>query len=262
MRLPRRTLMTAATMLGVIPPTLAADPPRKRPVVMVHGASHGGWCWRDVRRILQARGHEVFTPTLTGLGERVHLRSKDITLATHVTDVANVITWEELNDVILVGHSFGGMTITGVCDQMKDRISHVIYLDAAAPEDGESAFPGMTGITGGALKDGYLMPVMAVRGLGIDETKDPATAAWVKRRLTEQLHQVWVEPIHLKNGGSAGLKRTYVQLTDPQWLPPVSREHMIARKTDPSWHFVERLGPHDVMITDPAWTADLIAKAA
>ncbi|MGZ0244868.1 MAG: alpha/beta fold hydrolase, partial [Alphaproteobacteria bacterium] len=107
--------------------------------VLVHGAWHGGWCWRDVRRVLEEHGHTVFTPTLTGLGERSHLLSPDIDLETHIADVINLLVWEELNDVILVGHSYGGMVITGVADQAKDRLRHIVYLDAFLPADGESS---------------------------------------------------------------------------------------------------------------------------
>ena len=92
----RRDLLAATAAAAVVPAKAKDAPHPKRPVVLVHGASHGGWCWRDVRRRLQAKGLDVFTPTLTGLGERVHLRNADITLATHITDVVNVITWEEL----------------------------------------------------------------------------------------------------------------------------------------------------------------------
>ena len=258
----RRDLLAATAAVAVVPAKAKDAPHPKHPVVLVHGASHGGWCWRDVRRRLQAKGLDVFTPTLTGLGERVHLRNADITLATHITDVVNVITWEELSGVVLVGHSLGGMVITGVCDALKDRIAHVIYLDAAVPENGEPAFPGMKAISEGALKEGYLMPAMPTVGLGLDEEHYAAAAAWVRRRLTDQPYPVWSGAIALKNGGSDGIARTFVQCTDPKWLPQENRERVKARRSDPSWVFVEKLGPHDVMITDPVWTADLIASRA
>ena len=101
--------------------------------VLVHGAWHGGWCWRDVRAILESNGHLVCTPTRTGVGERSHLLSPAIDLDTHILDVANVLEWEELSDVVLVGHSYGGNVITGVADRMKDRLRHVVYLDAHLP---------------------------------------------------------------------------------------------------------------------------------
>ncbi len=106
--------------------------------VLVHGGGHGGWCYQRVARLLRAPGHEVYTPTLTGLGEREHLLSPDIDLDTHITDVVKVMQFEDLHDVILVGHSYGGMVITGIADRATDRVGHIVYLDAANPENGQS----------------------------------------------------------------------------------------------------------------------------
>jgi len=108
--------------------------------VLVHGAWIGGWCWRANAQALRRAGHEVFTPTLTGLGERSHLMSPSINLDTHITDVANVIKYEELSDVILVGHSYGGMVVTGVADALPDKIRSLVYLDAFVPENGQALF--------------------------------------------------------------------------------------------------------------------------
>ncbi len=106
--------------------------------VLVHGAWHGSWCWKRVRRALQARGHEVFTPTLTGVADRLHLLSPQVDLETHITDVTNLIRWEELSDVVLCGHSYGGCVISGVADRIPDRIGALVYLDAFVPENGQS----------------------------------------------------------------------------------------------------------------------------
>jgi pimeloyl-ACP methyl ester carboxylesterase len=106
--------------------------------VLVHGGWHGSWCWKRVRKALQARGHDVFTPTLTGVGERSHLLSPDVNLDTHITDVVNLIRWEELSGIVLCGHSYGGCVITGVADRLSDRVAALVYLDAFVPEDGQS----------------------------------------------------------------------------------------------------------------------------
>ncbi len=106
--------------------------------VLVHGAWHGSWCWKRVRAALQAAGHEVFTPTLTGVGERSHLNSPEVNLETHIADVVNLIRWEELSDVILCGHSYGGCVISGAADRLPEKIRAAIYLDAFVLEDGES----------------------------------------------------------------------------------------------------------------------------
>jgi len=107
--------------------------------VLVHGASGGGWDWRTIDDLLTAGGHRVYRPTLTGLGEKMHLSNPDIDLTTHINDIANVILFENLQEVVLVGHSYGGMVITGVMNQIPGRIKHSVFLDAAAPEDGNSA---------------------------------------------------------------------------------------------------------------------------
>jgi len=120
----------------------AADPGRKFTYVVVHGAWGGGWAFKDVERRLRADGHTVYRPTLTGQGEKVHLASlltTNIDLNLHITDVENIIRWESLSNVVLVGHSYGGMVITGVADHVPERIKHLIYLDAIVPTDGENA---------------------------------------------------------------------------------------------------------------------------
>ena len=116
----------------------AAPQPAGKTYVLLHGAWHGGWCWRPVAEGLQARGHRVFTPTQTGLGERSHLLSRDITLDVFVADLANVFESEDLADVVLVGHSFGGLAISGVADRMPERILHLVYLDSLILEDGRA----------------------------------------------------------------------------------------------------------------------------
>ena len=119
-------------------PAAGAAPARKFTCVIAHGAWAGGWEWREVDRLLTADGHKVYRPTLTGLGERVHLSNPDINLTTHITDIVNVFLWEDLHDTVLVGHSYGGMVITGVADRVPDRIKQIIYVDAFLPENGES----------------------------------------------------------------------------------------------------------------------------
>ena len=108
--------------------------------VLVHGAWHGSWCWKRVRKNLQGTGHQVFTPTLTGVGERSHLNSATVDLSTHIADVVNLLRWEELSDVILCGHSYGGSVIRGIADRVPERIRTLVYLDAFVPEDGECVF--------------------------------------------------------------------------------------------------------------------------
>ena len=111
---------------------------QQKTFVLVHGAWHGGWCWRRVADRLEGKGHKVFVPTMTGLGDRSHLLTKGINLDTHITDIVNVLKWEDLKDIVLVGHSYGGIIVSGVADQMHDKIASIVFLDAFVPEDGDS----------------------------------------------------------------------------------------------------------------------------
>src|SRR5471030_397902 len=108
--------------------------------LVAHGAWSAGWAWKKMRPLLRARGHELFTPTHTGLGERAHLATPEIDLETHIADILGVLQFEDLREVILIGHSYGGMVATGVADRARDRISQLIYLDASVPKDGQSLF--------------------------------------------------------------------------------------------------------------------------
>ncbi len=162
----RRTLFTFGLLLwGVAPGTSAAPGSSEGATyVIVHGAWGGGWAWREVAGLLTARGHEVYRPTLTGLGERRHLVSPELGLATHIEDVVNTFLFEELNDVVLVGHSYGGMVISGVAERVPERIRHLVYLDAFVPENGESVMGNRSVDAGGGdwlrkmVQDGLVVP--------------------------------------------------------------------------------------------------------
>ena len=154
--------------------------------VLVHGAWHGGWCWSRVADRLRAAGHQVFTPTQTGLGERKHLLSKDITLDTFTKDIVNVIEAEELSNIVLVGHSFGGLAITGTADAMPERIRHLVYLDSLMVEGGKSPF------------DSLPPDVVAARRKAADETSGGLSLPIRRRRRLASRTQ------KTPNGSSAG----------------------------------------------------------
>lgn len=228
--------------------------------LLVHGAWHGGWCWRDVRAQLEAQGHRVFTPTLTGLAERAHLLSADIGLDTHITDITSLIDYYDLTDIVLVGHSYGGMVITGVADAMKDRISNIVYLDAALPKNGETMIsqgpkrsPEILEQTRKALAglapDGVGMTAFPPDILGIP--KDHPGYDWVAQKLTPHPLKTWLDPIQLNNGGSLGLKRSYIHCTAPA-LPNSSFPYHAAQvQADPSWTYHALATGHDAMVTAP-----------
>src|SRR5688572_19162208 len=136
----RRPFVALLIVLGLLSSVVvrAADAAEKHTFVLVHGATAGGWEWKCTGNFLLADGHTVHRATLTGLGERMHLNSADIDLQTHINDVVNLILFEDLRDIVLTGHSYGGMVVTGVMDRVPERIKHVVYLDAAVPDDGQS----------------------------------------------------------------------------------------------------------------------------
>ena len=156
--------------------------------VLVHGAWHGSWCWKRVRRLLQDQGHEVFTPTLTGVAERSHLLTRDVNLETHILDVVNLIRWEELSDVVLCGHSYGGAVITGVADRIPHHIRSLVYLDAFVPENGES----LIGYTSKVEDEWKVMPVPA-EAFNVNS----ADREWVNRQCTIQSLDCWKQSTSL-----------------------------------------------------------------
>jgi pimeloyl-ACP methyl ester carboxylesterase len=173
--------------------------------VLVHGGAHGGWCYQPVARLLRAHGHEVYAPSLTGLGEREHLFRCGVDLDCHITDIVKLLHFENLHNVILVGHSYGGMVITGVADRATDRIGHLVYLDAVNPTNGRSlvdlAGPFMAlARADSRIVDGVelcLYPsdeILAIYGV-----YDPEKVAWMKERLTPHPWMCFEQPLRLSN---------------------------------------------------------------
>src|SRR5581483_5092075 len=155
--------------------------------VFVHGAWHGGWCWRKVREALAVQGHQVFAPSLTGLGDRHHLLSRSVNLETHIEDIASLIAWEELSGVVLCGHSYGGCVISGVADRVGERIKALVYLDAVLLDDGECAqdtvppeLPAAQIEAARQSGGGWRVPAPPAASYGLNE----ADQAWVDRLCT------------------------------------------------------------------------------
>lgn len=236
--------------------------------VLVHGAWHGGWCWRDVARPLIEMGHAVFTPTLAGLAERKHLLSSEIGLETHIVDIVSLIEYYDLQNIILVGHSYGGMVITGVADRIKDRISHIVYLDAALPKNGQSMTSQGPPRSNEDIQktesnlralapDGVAMQAFPPEILGIAQSHP--SYAWVAEKLTPHPLKTWLDPIQLSNGGSDGLDRTYIHCNKPV-LPNSSFGWHAARlQDDDSWQYHALATGHDAMITAPRELLQLIS---
>jgi pimeloyl-ACP methyl ester carboxylesterase len=198
--------------------------------VLVHGAWAGGWSWRPNAQGLRKAGHEVYTPTLTGLGERIHLMSPQIDLYTHITDIVNVIKYEELADVVLVGHSYGGMVVTGVADALADKISSLVYLDAFVPENGQSLIslvpPGFPAPT--PASDYTLAPLpAAVFGTS------PEVAAFVDARTTPHPTACFTQLLKLTGGVDRIKKKTYIYANVP--APTVFTQFYEKLKNNKGW---------------------------
>ncbi len=239
----------------------APPSPAGKNYVLVHGAYGGGWIWRDVAEGLRRQGHRVWTPTQTGLGERSHLLSRQITVDTHIEDVAKVIETDDIRDIILVGHSYGGMAVTGVADRMPDRVRHVVYLDALIPEDGDTAFkvlpPGLEEARRKAAREqggGVALPVPGPEAFPIPD--GPAKDRFM-RLLRPHPIGTYESPVRLAKPAGAGLPVTYVSYTDPA-LASIEPSRRRAR-AKAGWRYVELAVPHDVEVPTPEKVVELLA---
>lgn len=242
----------------------------KTAMVLVHGAWQGGWAWAPVRDRLAKAGLAVHAPTLTGLGERRHLVAPVPSLETHIQDVAGLIEAEELEDVVLVGHSYGGMVVTGVADRLKPRIRRLVYIDAAVPADGDdfaAAIPGLPAERAQARReafrsmapDGAWLPPMPPSVLGVEA---PALADWFSRRSTPHPVRTWLDPVRFQNGGHAGIPKTYVLATDPPTELMGYPLHGEVAKRGGEWTYREVACGHQVPALRPEDTVRLLLEAA
>ena len=237
----------------------------KRPIfVLVHGAFHGGWCWRDVAGRLGQAGARVFAPTCTGLGERAHLLTRDVTHTTFVQDVIGVIEAEELEDVVLVGHSFGGVVISGIADRSLSRLRHLVYLDSIIPPTGRAPMdvlpPEVAAArvrsaeeTSGSLS----IPVPHPSIFGVPEGP---LGQWVGRRMTPQPLASYTTPFHLAGPVANGRPKTYVLCTDPLYPPVLPTYEWVEAQKD--WPVRKIAACHDAMITRPDLVAELLLELA
>jgi len=184
--------------------------------VLVHGAWHGSWCWKRVRPALQAIGHDVFTPTLTGLGERSHLLSPGVNLDTHIDDIVNLILWEDLTHVVLCGHSYAGAVISGVADRVAERIGAMVYLDAFLVEDGQSVHDALPAAhrelqldLAQRVGDGWKVPPIPAEVFNVN----PADRAWVDSQCTMQSLATFQQPITLIAGPLTPPSTTFILAT-------------------------------------------------
>jgi pimeloyl-ACP methyl ester carboxylesterase len=230
--------------------------------VLVHGAWHGSWCWKRVRKALERAGHDVFTPTLTGLGERSHLLSREVNLETHVQDVLNLVKWEELTDIVLCGHSSGGSVVSGVADRIPDRIRSLVYLDAFVPEDGESEMQRLPpelakGVLEGArtVGEGWKVPPIPAAVFNVNA----GDRAWVDRQCTMQPLAAIEQRLRLTGGRQKIDDISFILATGwdgPSPFPPFYEKAKVNR-----WKTRTVPCGHDVMLDLPEELATMLVES-
>ncbi|MBI3696212.1 MAG: alpha/beta hydrolase [Acidobacteria bacterium] len=231
--------------------------------VLVHGGWAGGWIWRRVTPLLRRAGHEVFTPTLTGLGERAHLNSPAVNLDTHAQDVAGVLEFEDLRGVILLGHSYGGMVITAAAELAAERLAQLVYLDAWAPSDGECATDLIGPGTAASFEerarekgDGWKMPPMPPQWIHVYEEPD---VRWMESLFRPQSLQTFLQPVRLASAKAAALPRTFIYCREPALG---LFESSVAKAKAGGWRYFEMATGHCAPVTAPQQLADLLLKLA
>lgn len=219
--------------------------------LLVHGAWHSGRAWDRVVPLLESAGHRALAPSLTGYGSKAHLLSPDVGLGTHIDDIVSVL--ENEDDVVLVGHSYAGMVISGAADRMPERIARLVFLDAMVPEDGEAAadvIPVTKQLIDKAV-DGWRVPPMGLFGV-----TDPDDVAWLRSMLSDQPVRCLTEPVRLDNPAAKTIPRTHIHCVGGQ-------PSGITRRPVPAGEPVRELPTgHDCMITMPAELAELLIEAA
>jgi pimeloyl-ACP methyl ester carboxylesterase len=231
--------------------------------VLVHGAWHGGWCWRRVADRLRAAGHDVYTPTLTGLGESSHLLNPTINLQTHIRDIVGLLRWEELNDVVICGHSYGGMVLAGAIDIEHKRIKAAVYLDALVPEkSGQSA----TDLRGGSRNaealaairtkgKGWMIPPTSAKHFGVNE----ADQAWVDEKCTPLPAGCFTQPVTLTGAWLNVPHKSYIRAGG--YAAPQFDQAMERLAGDESWQVSSFPCGHDIMVDMPAELSEALIKA-
>lgn len=230
-------------------------------MVLVHGAWGGSYGFRQLRPLLTAAGHQVFTPSLTGIGERSHLAGPDVTLSLHMHDVRNTIFYEDLDDILLLGFSYGGMVVTGLLDDIGDKVRHLVYLDALVPADGQSA-ADVIGPMGQALLDAaddWAIPPVP------RELDTPEATAWSNARRANQPVGTFTESVSLSKPVEAwDFSRTFVKASADPGEGDDSAFWQAAHHANesPAWNYHEIATNHMVPMTRPGELADILLKLA
>jgi len=251
--------LAGAALAATATPVVAQS--ARKTFVLVHGSSAGGWCYRRVADLLERRGHKVFAPTLTGLGERSHLMSGMITLDTHITDVVNVIRWEGLDNVVLVGHSYGGWIISGAAEQVEKQIASIVFLDAFMPENGHRVLDTNSPRSRAEIEDALKRAEVSRPPPHPSVWKvNEQDQAWVKEKFTAQPIGVAFTPIRLTGARDRIARKTYVRALG--YDNPNFERAYAKVKADPAWRTFEMSCGHEVMIDMPERTAEILLQVA
>lgn len=244
-----------------------------RPIMLVHGAWHGGWCWEPTIERLRfgLEGLTVHSPSLKGLGERADELTADLTLHDQIEDMQDYIVSRDLRDLVLVGHSYGGMIITGLQDRIGDRVDHIVYLDALVPEDGESlAVSGQLPLSDDEMAairqrfislspDGVRMSPLPPSSFGVPESHP--LYQWTAERLTPHPLRPCFEPIELSGDFAPNMRTTYIRCTSPELAQPGVAAGAARAQARQGWTYREIATGHDAMITAPAELAEMLLPA-
>lgn len=256
-RMTRRRLIQGAGVVAtsLLPMQVASATARvgSKTFVLVHGAWHGGWCWGPVAELLRAEGHSVFAPTLTGCGDRVHLASAETTLHTHVTDLLAMLHYEDITDIVLVGHSYAGFVISKLASEAAERMQCLIYLDAFLPDSGQS-FADLTGLDIREIAErGTVAPMLTVEELGIVE---PALQVFVGDRLTPHPVGALEQKVDFDGETLSAIPRRFIQ-SSGLFATEAKKAASLG------FHITEMNNAgHDVMLTQPAQLAEVLLNIA
>ena len=227
--------------------------------VLVHGAWHGGWCWRGVADRLRSAGHRVATPTLTGLGERRHLLGEQVNLDTHIEDVVNAARWEEFDRFVLCGHSYGGAVITGVAERLESApgaaIGAIVYLDAFIPGDGQS-------VAAAAGLQAPEAPTLAPPAAESFQIRDPRDRAWVDAMMTPHPMRTITQPQRVSGAYDRIPRKVYVLAAAYDRGTQAFRSTYARLSGDASWKTFARPHGHHLMLDDPDFVVETLLEAA
>jgi len=230
--------------------------------VLVHGAWHGAWCWRRVSDRLIAAGHRVWVPTLTGLSDRAHLMSPSVDLQTHIQDVARLVQWEDLDSIVLVGHSYGGMVVSGATEVLGTRVRSLVFLDAFVPNAGESVVTISGAETEERLKkaaassNGLSLPAYPAKAFGISDSD----ALWVDSKMTAQPFKTFTGSLASVAARDRVHRKTYIRAA--KFPSPAFDGYARRYAGQPGWTVATWQVGHDLMITKVEETTTVLLDAA